>query len=296
MSLAGLLSARDIAASSRLLEQRDRRALLFYGVSGLVIVLGSEAAVFHFDLANQYGYLPMLTRGVLYLLLTTLLWASLLRSNRHAITALLEEKQDFYESLLLAHDNALSLKDSYTGGHGRRVARYAHLIAGALGLKEEDADLVREAARLHDIGKIGIPDQILHKPGPLSARELATMRQHTVIGHRMLSDSPSRYLQIGAVIALGHHEKFDGSGYPYRLAGDAIPMPARIVAVADVFDALISKRPYKEPWPLEHALEYIKAQAGRHFDPDCAQAFLRRLDGIRQIMREYSDGVHHDLA
>jgi Response regulator containing a CheY-like receiver domain and an HD-GYP domain len=120
------------------------------------------------------------------------------------------------------------------------------------------------------------------------------MRLHTVIGHKMLSDSPSRYLQIGAVIALGHHEKFDGTGYPHGLAGGAIPLPSRIVAVGDVFDALMTKRPYKEPWPLEKALDYIKTQSGKHFDPDCAHAFLRRLDGVMQIMREYSDSIHHD--
>jgi two-component system response regulator RpfG len=110
-----------------------------------------------------------------------------------------------------------------------------------------------------------------------------------VIGHQMLSDSPSRYLQIGAVIALGHHEKFDGTGYPNGLAGNAIPLPSRIVAVGDVFDALMTRRPYKEAWPLQQALDYVKSGSGSHFDPDCANAFLRRLDVVMQIMQEYGD-------
>lgn len=287
MSLAGLLSARDIAASSRLLEQRDRRALLFYGVSGLVIVLGSEAAVFHFDLANQYGYLPMLTRGVLYLLLTTLLWASLLRSNRHAITALLEEKQDFYESLLLAHDNALSLKDSYTGGHGRRVARYAHLIAGALGLKEEDADLVREAARLHDIGKIGIPECILNKSSQLTAAELTIVRKHSVTGSDILRAIPS--LRRLAIAVRHHHERFDGGGYPDRLQGMMIPLASRIIAAADAFDALTTHRSYREASPPHEALDELVKSAGLHLDPDIVSAI------VRQPVRDVLCAAHGEM-
>jgi two-component system response regulator RpfG len=197
---------------------------------------------------------------------------------------------------LLRLAKAGEYRDEETGNHIIRMAKYSRLIAEELKLTAMECDEIESSAPMHDIGKIGIPDQILHKPGPLTAEEMASMRQHTIIGHKMLSDSPSRYLQIGAVIALGHHEKFDGTGYPYGLAGDAIPMSARIVAVGDVFDALMTKRPYKEPWPLEKALDYIKTQSGSHFDPDCVHAFLRRLDGVMQIMREYSDGSPHDQA
>ncbi len=195
---------------------------------------------------------------------------------------------------LLRLAKAGEYRDEETGNHIIRMAKYSRLIAEELKLSAMECDEIESSAPMHDIGKIGIPDQILHKPGPLTAEEMATMRLHTVIGHKMLSDSPSRYLQIGAVIALGHHEKFDGTGYPHGLAGGAIPLPSRIVAVGDVFDALMTKRPYKEPWPLEKALDYIKTQSGKHFDPDCAHAFLRRLDGVMQIMREYSDSIHHD--
>jgi two-component system response regulator RpfG len=193
------------------------------------------------------------------------------------------------QETLLRLAKAGEYRDEETGNHIIRMAKYARLIAEELKLSAMECDEIESSAPMHDIGKIGIPDHILHKPGPLNAEELVIMRRHTVLGHQMLSDSPSRYLQIGAVIALGHHEKFDGSGYPHGLAGDTIPLPSRIVAVGDVFDALMSRRPYKQAWPLQQALDYIKSETGRHFDPDCAHAFLRRLDGVVQIMREYGD-------
>jgi two-component system response regulator RpfG len=121
------------------------------------------------------------------------------------------------------------------------------------------------------------------------------MRRHPLIGHEILAGSPSRYLQMGAVIALGHHEKFDGSGYPQGLAGEDIPLPARIVAVADVFDALTSARPYKGAWSFQDALKYIQTESGRHFDPACVRAFELRIDAVAEIMRDLGDpgGVTH---
>ncbi|HSW52757.1 MAG TPA: HD domain-containing phosphohydrolase, partial [Sulfuricaulis sp.] len=136
-------------------------------------------------------------------------------------------------------------RDEETGNHIIRMAKYARLIAEELKLTAMECDEIESAAPMHDIGKIGIPDRILLKPGRHTPEEQTIMRRHPLIGHGILTDSPSRYLQMGAVIALGHHEKFDGSGYPQGLAGEAIPLPARIVAVADVFDALTSVRPYK---------------------------------------------------
>ncbi|MCA1926281.1 MAG: response regulator [Thiobacillus sp.] len=180
-------------------------------------------------------------------------------------------------------------RDQETGNHILRMAQYARLIAEELKLTTMECDEIEAAAPMHDIGKIGIPDQILLKPGRHTGEETAIMRRHPVIGHEILCDSPSRYLQMGAVIALGHHEKFDGSGYPQGLAGDAIPLAARIVAVADMFDALTSKRPYKAAWSFQDALAYIQAQAGRHFDPDCSRAFERRIDTVAEIMRDLGD-------
>lgn len=194
---------------------------------------------------------------------------------------------------LLRLAKAGEYRDEDTGNHIIRMAKYARLIADELKLSAMECDEIESSAPMHDIGKIAIPDHILLKPGPLDAEELVIMRRHTEIGHQMLSDSPSRYLQMGAVIALGHHEKFNGTGYPHGLAGETIPLPSRIVAVGDVFDALTTTRPYKKAWPLQQALDLIKSESGSHFDPDCVQAFLRRLDGVVEIMQEYSDSSQH---
>jgi two-component system response regulator RpfG len=152
-----------------------------------------------------------------------------------------------------------------------------------------ECDEIESAAPMHDIGKIGIPDVILLKPGRHTPEEQAIMRRHPLIGHEILADSPSRYLQMGAIIALGHHEQFDGNGYPQGLAGEAIPLPARIVAVADVFDALTSRRPYKPAWTFQEALNYLQSQSGKHFDPVCVRAFERRIDAVAAIMRDLGD-------
>lgn len=180
-------------------------------------------------------------------------------------------------------------RDQETGNHIIRMAKCARLIAEELKLTAMECDEIEAAAPMHDIGKIGIPDHILLKPGRHTEEEQAIMRRHPLIGHEILADSPSRYLQMGAVIALGHHEKFDGSGYPQGLAGEAIPLPARIVAVADVFDALMSSRPYKRAWTFEEALQYVRTETGRHFDPDCVHAFERRIDTVAMIMRDLGD-------
>ena len=180
-------------------------------------------------------------------------------------------------------------RDEDTGNHIIRMAKYARLIAEELRLTAMECDEIEAAAPMHDIGKIGIPDLILLKPGRHTPEEQDIMRRHPLIGHEILADSPSRYLQMGAVIALGHHEKFDGSGYPQGLAGEDIPLPARIVAVADVFDALTSNRPYKRAWSFQDALNYIQSESGRHFDPACVRAFELRIDAVAAIMRELGD-------
>jgi two-component system response regulator RpfG len=180
-------------------------------------------------------------------------------------------------------------RDKETGNHIIRMAKYARLIAEELRLTAMECDEIEAAAPMHDIGKIGIPDLIMLKPGRHTPEEQALMRRHPLIGHGILTDSPSRYLQMGAVIALGHHEKFDGSGYPQGLAGEDIPLPARIVAVADVFDALTSNRPYKRAWPFQDALNHILSESGKHFDPACVRAFELRIDAVAAIMRELGD-------
>ena len=190
---------------------------------------------------------------------------------------------------LLILARAGEYRDHDTGNHVMRMAKYARVMAEKLGFTEIDCEEIELAAPLHDIGKIGIPDSILLKPGKLTEGEFQIMQAHPLIGHEILSDSQSRFIQIGALIALGHHEKFDGSGYPKRLRGADIPLAARIVAVADVYDALTSARPYKAAWPFEEAIAYIRDQAGQHFDPLCVQAFLDQIDEIHAIGQRLRD-------
>jgi two-component system response regulator RpfG len=184
---------------------------------------------------------------------------------------------------LLRLAKAGEFRDEDTGDHVIRMARYARLIAQQLGLSEHDCDIIELAAPMHDIGKIGIPDEILRKPGRLSHSEFETMKRHTQIGYEILKDSPSEYLQTGAVIALSHHERFNGTGYPHRLGGADIPLAARIVTVADTYDALTSARPYKAAWPLEKALAYVNSQRGRLFDPECLDAFQAQLARVVKV-------------
>src|SRR6266550_3234518 len=180
-------------------------------------------------------------------------------------------------------------RDKTTGNHLMRMAKYSALIGQHLGLGAETVHVLEVAAPMHDIGKIGIPDSILLKEGPLTKDEQDVMKTHPRIGYDILKGSPSKYLSMGAIIALGHHEKYDGSGYPNGLHGEDIPIVARIVSVADVFDALVSERPYKKAWPLEEGVEFLKAQRGRHFDPRCVDAFLADRDRVREIQGLYAD-------
>ncbi len=184
---------------------------------------------------------------------------------------------------------AAEFRDPETGGHIQRMAHYSWLIAVHLGLPLEQQQLLLEAARMQDVGKVGIPDHILLKPGRLEPAELEIMKQHAAKGHQILTGSSSPLLQMAAVIALTHHEKYDGSGYPNGLHGATIPLVGRIVAVADVFDALTSARPYKPAWPVEHAVAYLREQAGRHFDPQCVAVFLDRFDEVQAIRQRFID-------
>ena len=182
---------------------------------------------------------------------------------------------------LLRLARAGEYRDSATGEHVLRIARCSRLLGAAFGMREEECCDLELASPLHDIGKVGIPDSILLKPGPLTAAEWAVMRRHTLIGFDILKDSPSPFLKLGANIALAHHERFDGRGYPHGLAGQEIPVAARVVSVVDVFDALTSARPYKQPWSPEAALEEIRKDAGTRFDPRCVGAFEDVFDEIR---------------
>ena len=190
---------------------------------------------------------------------------------------------------VMALVKAAGYRDYETGAHISRVGHYAYLIAQGLHLSVQDQALMLDAAAMHDIGKVGIPDHILLKPGRLDEEEMHIMRQHPRLGHELLKGSSSRLLQAGATIALGHHEKFDGSGYPQGLSGQDIPLFGRIVAVADVFDALTSERPYKKPWALEDAATYLRDQRGLHFDPQCVDVFLAAWPQVLGIRQRFAD-------
>ncbi len=184
---------------------------------------------------------------------------------------------------------AAEYKDNETGLHVIRMSHYAREIALAAGINSIDAEELLNAAPMHDIGKIGIPDVILQKPGKLTADEWEIMKSHTEIGATIIGDDNSRLLKIARIIALNHHEKWDGSGYPHGLAGEAIPLEARIVAIADVFDALTSIRPYKAAWTIEDATAYIKKESGQHFDPALVTAFIAALPAILNIRAQLLD-------
>jgi putative two-component system response regulator len=192
---------------------------------------------------------------------------------------------------------AAEYRDWETGQHILRIAEYTRLIASELRLEPDLIDELTLSSPLHDIGKIGIPDYVLRKPDRLDVDEFALMQRHTAIGHGILSESRSRLLQLGAEIALTHHEKVDGSGYPHGLVGDAIPLSGRIVAIADVFDALTSQRPYKPAWPLADARSLLQQGNGKHFDADLLEAFFATWDNVvdaRQRLAE--DPLPTELA
>jgi putative two-component system response regulator len=184
---------------------------------------------------------------------------------------------------------AAEYRDPETGAHILRMSHYAKHIACNLGLPLDQQELLLQAAPMHDIGKVGTPDAILLKPGKLTPEEFAVMKQHAVIGYQVLSSSKSALLQVAAQIAHTHHEKFDGSGYPQGLAGQAIPLFGRIVAVADVFDALTSERPYKRAWTVEAAAAMLREGSGSHFDSICVDAFFENFEEVLSIKNTFVD-------
>lgn len=184
---------------------------------------------------------------------------------------------------------AAEFRDPETGSHIQRMAHFSAMIGRELALDAATCDMLLSAAPMHDVGKLGTPDAILLKPGRLTPDEFEIMKRHAAIGHEILKDSASPVLHMAAEIALTHHEKFDGSGYPRGLSGDDIPLIGRIVAVADVFDALTSARPYKRPWTLEDARAYLEQGRGAHFDPVCVDVFLARWDEVMAIRARFED-------
>ena len=165
-------------------------------------------------------------------------------------------------------------RDNETGAHIIRMSKIAEVIARGAGLDEKTCELIRYSSTMHDVGKIGIPDDILLKPGKLNAEEWEIMKSHVDIGTQIIGEYPADIIWMGSVIACSHHEKWDSSGYPDGLKGESIPIAARIAAISDVFDALLSKRPYKDPWPLDKTLELMKENSGKHFNPTLFDVFF----------------------
>jgi len=198
---------------------------------------------------------------------------------------LTDSRQEIVHRLVSAAEH----KDPETGSHIKRMSHYSALIAKAYGINKQGSEAVLLAASMHDIGKIGIPDNILLKQGALNKEEWEIMKSHSTIGAKILSKSKSNLIREGQIIAISHHEKWDGSGYPQGLKGEAIHLTGRIAALADVFDALTTKRPYKKAWPENQALEEIKAGSGSHFEPRLVEVFITILPDLLKIKDRFPE-------
>lgn len=205
------------------------------------------------------------------------------RVKTHLSLVHIDELKRTHLELIQRLGRAAEFKDNETGMHVMRMSHVSGRLALQLGMDPYFSEQLIHAAPMHDIGKIGIPDHVLLKPGKLNDEELALMRKHPEMGAKILDNSTSPLIKLAHSVALYHHEKWDGSGYPFGLKGEAIPIEARIVAVADVFDALLNKRPYKEAWPVEAAVAEIESNRGKHFDPAIVDAMLQCLPDLLAI-------------
>ncbi len=209
-----------------------------------------------------------------------------LKRHRDDLESLLNERtREIVTRLVLLTES----RDNDTGSHIRRISEYSRLMARAIGLPEYEVETIAQASTMHDIGKVAIPDAILLKPGKLTPEEWEIMKTHCRAGYDSIKGSSSRLLQTGSDIALHHHERWDGTGYPDGLAGEDIPLAARIVCLVDVFDALVSRRPYKEPWPVSKAFEYIQEQRSVFFDPALVDAFMPLREEVEAIKALHGD-------
>ncbi len=209
-----------------------------------------------------------------------------LKRHRDNLESLVNERSlEIVTRLVLIAES----RDTDTGRHIRRISEYSRLLAEKIGFSEQEAETIAQASTMHDIGKVAIPDSILLKPGKLTEEEWEIMKTHCRAGYETLKGSSSRLLQTGSEIALHHHERWDGKGYPDGLAGEDIPLVARIVCLVDVFDALVSRRPYKEPWPNQKTFDYIVSQSGVFFDPYLVDVFVEHRPAVEAIQQRLSD-------
>ena len=205
-----------------------------------------------------------------------------------------EEIRNSREEIALRLIAASEHRDNETGQHVRRIGLFAAELARLLHWDEDGIETIRAAAPMHDIGKIGVPDAILQKPASLTEEELVVMKRHTLMGATILKGSTVPFIQMGARISVGHHEKWDGTGYPKGLAGDQIPLEARITTLVDVYDALSNRRHYKDPWPEDQVIQLIQRNRGTQFDPALVDLFLANLDRFRAILLAHPDEPHDE--
>jgi putative two-component system response regulator len=218
------------------------------------------------------------------------------KHKRKELKAANRELQEAYLEIIHRLVLAAEYKDEDTGDHIVRMSRYSALIAEKLGLQDKEVQDILCAAPMHDVGKIGIPDNILLKPAKLTDEEHEIMKTHTTIGAKILANSKAKVIRLAQIIAISHHEKWNGKGYPQGHSGKKIPQAGRIVALADAFDAITSRRPYQDPYPVEVAFDIIKKERGQHFDPEAVDAFLKNTDGILKIKAEVGSAKDVDLA
>lgn len=211
------------------------------------------------------------------------------RVKTHLSLVRVDELVDTRKHIVYSLGKDASFKDNETGLHIVRMSHYARILATEIGFSKYASQELFEAAPMHDVGKIGIPDSILLKPGKLTPEEWDVMRQHTTIGAKIIGEHKSSLLQLATKLALYHHEKWDGTGYPHGIKGEEIPLEARIIALVDVFDALTSVRPYKKAWHVDEAVKYITENSGKHFDPVVVMAFERCIPQLIEIKDKWSD-------
>lgn len=260
-----------------------------YGVLGIGWIVYSDQAVRWLFIDADTQNVIQTYKGLFWILLTTALIYSV---SAHLVDNLLREaegKRKMEYEVIERLSMAAEYRDDETGNHVRRVGAYCAVLSRALGLPEERVKLIELAACLHDIGKIGIPDDVLLKPGPFSEEERKTMKAHTLIGSCLLSGGESDVLKLAESIALTHHERWDGSGYPGGLKGEEIPLEGRVCAIADVFDALVTKRRYKEEWTVAQAVEELKSQSGIQFDPQLVLLLEEHLPEIETVRDAFPD-------
>ena len=225
-----------------------------------------------------------------------------LKKAFHQLEETHKQVRESYIEMILKMALAAEYKDPDTGNHILRISDYATAVGKAIGLNDDQLEILRYASPMHDIGKIGIPDRILQKPGKLTPEEWEIMKQHTLIGARMFQSSKSPLLMTAAEIALSHHEKYDGSGYPHGIKGEAIPLFGRVVALVDVFDAMVSKRVYKAQISFEEGLAHIKGLAGNHLDPKLVKTFagierqIRNIYAANKTIERFIDEAAADIG